>query len=107
MLERNIPAHLRDPGRRTTFLARDPLGVKPLYLSHTDNRLRFASTLPFAEIANVRLFLAWTAAGLAVLVTDRSALKVIGAVGQFAPSFCPADGDPEINVRTPVAKSIR
>ncbi|MBD9481803.1 N-acetylglutaminylglutamine amidotransferase [Pseudomonas sp. PDM14] len=28
------------------FIARDRLGVKPLYLSQTDQRLRFASTLP-------------------------------------------------------------
>ncbi|MBB3104116.1 N-acetylglutaminylglutamine amidotransferase [Azomonas macrocytogenes] len=28
------------------FIARDRLGVKPLYLSRTDRRLRFASTLP-------------------------------------------------------------
>jgi asparagine synthase (glutamine-hydrolysing) len=28
------------------FIARDRLGVKPLYLSRTDKRLRFASTLP-------------------------------------------------------------
>jgi hypothetical protein len=29
---------------------------------------RFASTLPFAEIANVRLFLSWTVAGVSVLL---------------------------------------
>lgn len=34
----------RDSGR--TFLARDRLGIKPLYLSRTESRLRFASTLP-------------------------------------------------------------
>ncbi|MCP6329913.1 hypothetical protein NL460_27645, partial [Klebsiella pneumoniae] len=28
------------------FLARDRLGIKPLYLSRTDRRLRFASSLP-------------------------------------------------------------
>ncbi|GAC1038104.1 N-acetylglutaminylglutamine amidotransferase [Pseudomonas sp. No.117] len=34
----------RDTGR--LFIARDRLGIKPLYLSFTDKRLRFASSLP-------------------------------------------------------------
>jgi asparagine synthase (glutamine-hydrolysing) len=34
----------RDTGR--TFLARDRFGIKPLYLTETSSRLRFASTLP-------------------------------------------------------------
>jgi len=34
----------RDSGR--LFIARDRLGIKPLYLSFTDRRLRFASSLP-------------------------------------------------------------
>jgi asparagine synthase (glutamine-hydrolysing) len=34
----------RDSGR--IVLARDRLGIKPLYFSHTPDRLRFASTLP-------------------------------------------------------------
>jgi asparagine synthase (glutamine-hydrolysing) len=36
--------HERDTGR--VVLARDRLGIKPLYLSETPGRLRFASTLP-------------------------------------------------------------
>ena len=32
--------------RQSLFIARDRLGVKPLYLSHTNERLRFASSLP-------------------------------------------------------------
>ncbi|MGY4534278.1 asparagine synthase (glutamine-hydrolyzing) [Pseudomonas sp. TE3786] len=32
--------------KRELFIARDRLGIKPLYLSHTAERLRFASTLP-------------------------------------------------------------
>ena len=36
--------HERDSGR--VALARDRFGIKPLYLSHTPARLRFASTLP-------------------------------------------------------------
>ena len=36
--------HERDSGR--TFIARDRFGIKPLYLSETPSRLRFASTLP-------------------------------------------------------------
>ncbi|WP_261163810.1 N-acetylglutaminylglutamine amidotransferase [Microbacterium sp. Marseille-Q6965] len=35
-----------DPVRRRVVLARDRLGIKPLYLSKTRTRLRFASTLP-------------------------------------------------------------
>src|SRR3954465_6262986 len=34
----------RDPGR--VVLARDRLGIKPLYLAETPGRLRFASSLP-------------------------------------------------------------
>ena len=33
-------------GSRRVVLARDRLGIKPLYLDHTPQRLRFASTLP-------------------------------------------------------------
>src|SRR4029453_9656708 len=36
--------HERDTGR--VVLARDRLGIKPLYLAETPGRLRFASTLP-------------------------------------------------------------
>ena len=36
--------HERDTGR--VFLARDRFGIKPLYLSETTSRLRFASSLP-------------------------------------------------------------
>ena len=36
--------HERDSGR--TFIARDRFGIKPLYLSESSGRLRFASTLP-------------------------------------------------------------
>ena len=36
--------HERDSGR--LLLARDRLGIKPLYLAETPGRLRFASTLP-------------------------------------------------------------
>ena len=32
--------------RKSLFIARDRLGIKPLYLSQTGQRLRFASTLP-------------------------------------------------------------
>ena len=38
--------HERDTGR--VVLARDRLGIKPLYLAETPGRLRFASTLPGA-----------------------------------------------------------
>ncbi len=39
-----IAIHERDTGR--LVLARDRLGIKPLYLAETPGRLRFASTLP-------------------------------------------------------------
>ena len=35
-----------DPRERTTFLCRDRFGIKPLYYSINQQRLRFASTLP-------------------------------------------------------------
>lgn len=37
---------LADPRRQRLVLCRDRLGVKPLYLAHLGDRLRFASTLP-------------------------------------------------------------
>ena len=37
---------LVDRSRRRLILARDRLGIKPLYLAETPGRLRFASTLP-------------------------------------------------------------
>ncbi len=51
----------RDTGR--LILARDRLGIKPIYLDHTQKRLRFASTLP-----------ALLAAGGADTSLDRTAL---------------------------------
>ncbi len=39
-----LAIHERDSGR--LVLARDRLGIKPLYLAETPDRLRFASTLP-------------------------------------------------------------
>ncbi|MCE7974619.1 MAG: asparagine synthase (glutamine-hydrolyzing) [Leptolyngbya sp. PLA1] len=35
-----------DPATHTLLLARDPLGIKPLYWTHADDRLAFASELP-------------------------------------------------------------
>lgn len=35
-----------EPGSQRLFIARDRLGIKPLYLSCTSERLRFASSLP-------------------------------------------------------------
>ncbi len=37
---------LWDPRRRNLLLARDRFGMKPLYLTHDNRRLRFASSLP-------------------------------------------------------------
>ena len=48
---------------RRVVLGRDRLGIKPLYLDHTGDRLRFASTLP-----------ALVAAGVADTSVDREAL---------------------------------
>src|SRR3954462_10443309 len=39
-----VVIHGRDPGR--VVMARDRLGIKPLYLAETPQRLRFASSLP-------------------------------------------------------------
>ena len=66
-LRRPLPRHVRfaiaerDTGR--LMLARDRLGIKPLYLDQTAERLRFASTLP-----------ALLAAGGADTSIDQSAL---------------------------------
>ncbi len=35
-----------DPATRRTFMARDRLGIKPLYYAHSPQALRFASSLP-------------------------------------------------------------
>jgi asparagine synthase (glutamine-hydrolysing) len=37
---------IADPRRHEVLLVRDRLGIKPLYVTHTHGRMRFASTLP-------------------------------------------------------------
>src|ERR687884_805152 len=47
-----VVIHERDTGR--VVMARDRLGIKPLYLAETPGRLRFASTLPALVAAGGR-----------------------------------------------------
>jgi asparagine synthase (glutamine-hydrolysing) len=82
---------IRDLHRHTLFLARDRFGIKPLYLSRDDRRLRFASSLP-ALLASGDVGRALDPVGLALQFRLHGAVPaphtVLRAVEKLPPASC-------------------
>ncbi len=95
---------LWDARRRQALLARDRLGIKPLYYAEVDGRLLFASELKaILQSPEIRRRLDWNAlARVFTFLTTPSAESIIAGVKKLEPGhllLVPAGGEPRTSTR--------